>query len=208
MSARSVMSPPYDAPARLARLSDRAARPGTQPRLIVMTDPDRTPDPVALAHRTPQGSWFIYRHFGAADRHDLAATLAETCRSRGLGFLVSGDPELAIRSGADGVHWPERMITTAARQRLRLGNMIFTGAIHSRAALRRADRAGLDAVLLSPVFPSASPSARHPLGAMRTRLLLQDTTLPVYLLGGMNAQTIKRLAGAGAAGFAMIGAML
>ena len=156
--------PPYDAPAGLARqaLAVQGVRGTGLPALLALTDPVRTPDPEAFAAAVPVGSAVIYRHFGAPDRLEMAVRLAAICHARGNWLLVSGDPVLARRAGADGVHWPERQIAEAAARRARGDADLFTAAAHSWRALARARHAGVDAALLSAVFPSSSPSAGRP----------------------------------------------
>lgn len=177
------------------------------PALLALTDPARTPDPEAFAAAVPGGSAVIYRHFGAPDRLETAERLAAICRARGNWLLVSGDLDLARRAGADGVHWPERQIAEAAACRARGNTGIFTAAAHSWRALTRAGNAGVDAALLSTVFPSQSPSAGRPLGVWAAAAMAQATDLPVYALGGVNQRTAKRLTGLGFSGIACVGAI-
>ena len=191
----------------MARQAARHAAPGPYPSLLVLTDPHRTPDPLVLAHRLPTGSALIYRHYGTPQRFNIARTLRRITAHRGAALLVSADLDLARSCDADGIHWPERLYADAARARVRGCGLWFTGAAHSLSALHRAGAAGLDAALLSPVFPSKSPSATHPKGVVRTRLAIRQSTIPVYALGGLDETKIKRLADAGAGGFAVVGAM-
>jgi len=172
-----------------------------------MTDPLRQADPVALAQTLPPGSGLIYRHFGDPHRERLANLARAVTDRRGLMFLIAADPDLARICGADGVHWPERDLHLAARARARGDHRPFTAAAHSPMALRRANAAGVDAALVSTVFPSASPSAGRPIGPISLSRWIAETDLPVYALGGVNARTIKRLVGLGVSGVAVIGAI-
>jgi thiamine-phosphate pyrophosphorylase len=57
------------------------------------------------------------------------------------------------------------------------------------------------------VFPTAShPGAPH-LGAVRFAALARSTEMPVYALGGIDAENVMRLRQAGIAGIAAIGAV-
>lgn len=191
---------------RASRLAKPArARNGrTLPRAFFLTDPDRTKNLIAVIANLPRGFGVIYRHFGAANRYVVGAQLARACRQRGLILLVSADPALAARIGADGVHWPEARLTGV---RPRHPRFIETAAAHSRAAIARAHRFDMDAVIVSTVFPSRSPSAGKALGPLRFRLTARNAPLPVYALGGINADTAAR-AMSGAAGWAAIDAVL
>lgn len=163
----------------------------------MFTDPDRTPDPVALARSLPRGTGLVYRAFGAADRLATARALAGIARRRGLILLVGADPDLAARSGASGLHLPERLASRAPR--LRRPGWIVTAAAHSARAARRS---GVDAFVLSPVFPSASRSAGAPLGPLRFAGRARTAAAPVYALGGVTDASAGRLRMTGAAGLA------
>jgi thiamine-phosphate pyrophosphorylase len=162
------------------------------------------PDPLAAAARLPRGAAVIYRHFGAPDTAETAVALADLARARGLILLIGEDERLAAAVRANGLHLPERSIARLPGIRARRPRWIITAAVHDAAALRRAEAAGADAVLLSPVFPSRSPSAGEPLGVAGFRRLAEGTRLPVIALGGVNARTAPRLLRSGAAGLAAV----
>jgi thiamine-phosphate pyrophosphorylase len=178
------------------------------PRLLFVTDPHRTPDPLAVARRLPRGAGIVFRAFGAPDSAATGAALAALARRRGLLLLVGADERLAARIGAAGLHLPERALASARRIAARRPRWRLTGAAHSRRALSLAAAAGLDAALLSAVFESRSPSAGRALGPLRFARLARGAALPVYALGGVNASTARRLASAGAYGLAAVEAFV
>lgn len=180
-----------------------AARNGRPlPRAFLFTDPLRTPDILRVARRLPSGFGIVWRHYGAPDRLATGRDLARLCRRRGIMLLVSADPALALRIDADGVHWPEARLTGA-----RSSHLIETASAHSASAIARAARLGIDAVFVSAIFESRSPSAGKPLGPLKFRQLARVARLPVYALGGLNARNAAR-AMANAAGWAAIDAVL
>ena len=178
------------------------------PPLFFVTDPRRTPDPVAVAETLPAGAGVIYRAFGAPAAMETARRLRQITRARGLVLLVGRDAELARGCGADGVHLPEVDTRTGPDLRAAHPGWILTGAAHSEGAVAACAAAGLDAALLSPVFPSASPSAGQALGLARFGAIARAAALPVYALGGVNAETAPGLIGSGAAGIAAVEGLL
>jgi len=172
------------------------------PALLVFTDPARTPDLEALAGRLPRCSALVYRAFGAADAETMARRLRGIVRRRGARLLIGADARLAIRVGADGVHLPERTAARAAPSSGRRGWLV-TAAAHSVTAARRA-RA--DAVVVSAVFPSRSPSAGPPLGPVRFARIVRAAGRPAFALGGVTNQNARRLLSTGAVGVAGIDA--
>lgn len=182
------------------------------PVLLLMTDEARTPDPVAAIRRLPRGSAVVFRHYGAAGRAGLARAglaraLVAAAKRRGVSVLIAGDARLAAATGASGLHLPEHMARRGPgpwRAWLKKG-AIITAAAHSPGAICRAMRAGADAVLLAPVFATASHPGRLALGPLRFARFARASPLPVFALGGITAENWRRLAASGAAGLAGIG---
>lgn len=167
-----------------------------------MIDSARLPNPESAIAALPKGGAVILRDYDDPDRKSRAAVLLRLCRHRGLLFLLAGDGALAAILGADGLHLPEGLLHLAPRWRQ--ANRLITGAAHSWPALIRAARFGLDAALLSPVFPTRSHPERAVLGPVRFAALAARCPLPVYALGGINAANACRLINSGAVGIAGI----
>lgn len=193
-------------PIRAGRRKYRG-RPADWPGLILLTDALRLTDPLPAMKRLPPGSAVILRHYewSYAQRLALGRAMAALCRQRGLWLLVAGDARLAAALGADGVHLPQGLLAqaTGARRRFRL----VTAAAHDAGALARAARAGIDAVLISPVFPTASHPGVGGLGVLRFAALARQAKrgdLAAYALGGMGPGKRRRLRGLPIAGIAGI----
>ena len=187
---------------RTARTLSRGALLGKGlPPLILVTDPDRTPDPVALAERLPCGCGVIFRGFGRKGAGKTARRLGQVARERRLVLLIGAD---SVRVRGAGVHLPERLAHRAGAIKRARPGLVVTVAAHSLPALIRARRAGADAALLSAVFKSRSPSAGRPLGPIRFAALARQAGLPVYALGGIKTKNAPRLMGSGAVGLAMV----
>lgn len=189
--------------AALARRLNREAGSPPIPALYFFTDPTRTPDPVAVAQTLPAETAVVYRHFGAPERVRIARQLAAVCEARRLLLLIAADPELALRVGAAGVHWPERKTPAFRDPRFQL----ITASAHSRAALPRA-AACADACVLGPVFETRSASGNAPLGLFRASQIARVSTIPVIALGGVTSANARKLSGRGFAGVAAIDAFL
>jgi thiamine-phosphate pyrophosphorylase len=174
------------------------------PHLLFFTDPDRTPDPEAIALTLPRGAAVVFRAFGAPDALERGLRLKAITRRRGLKLLVGADDAMAQAIGADGVHLPERLAGHARRLKSSHPDWIVTAAAHSTIAARRGLAAGADAVVVSVAFASNSPSARAALGPIRLALLVRAAKGPVYALGGINNKTARRLRGAGLVGLAAV----
>jgi thiamine-phosphate pyrophosphorylase len=195
--------------AQLARLAWSFARNGN-PRLlplVLFTDDARLPDPLPSIRALPRGSMVVVRHRNGPKRRALASAMASIAHERTLTWLVADDPHCAADLRAHGVHFPEAKIALAAHWRAVRPRWLITCAAHSLSACVRASRAGADAIFLASSFATHSHPGQIPLGPLRTRMIAQHVVAPIYALGGIDAQTGRRLAGARIAGVAVIGAL-
>jgi thiamine-phosphate pyrophosphorylase len=185
---------------RAARRLGRNARGEKRlPALLAFTDPQRSGDLILLATALPRGAGLVYRAFGSPDRYDVAWKLRRITWRRGVLLIIGADAALARAVRADGVHLPERM----AGQTRRLRDFdLLTIAAHSPRALRRGLALGADAVVLSPILASDSPSAGAPLGILRAARLVRGAKGAVYGLGGIDGESAARVAATGVAGLA------
>lgn len=172
--------------------------------MLFFTDPKRTPSPQAVIGRLPAGAAVVFRAFGDPDVLRQGPMLRRLAKARGVAFLVGGDARLARVLRADGLHLPERSVPARIDRRSWPKGFLITAAAHSLSAARRASHAGVDGVVISAVFPSASPSAGWPLGPMRLAFWAREIDCPTYALGGVDRGTALRLGLTGAKGFAAI----
>jgi thiamine-phosphate pyrophosphorylase len=178
------------------------------PPLFFVTDPARIPHPEDIAANLPEGCGLIYRHFGEAHAPQRARLLRKIAEDQGLTLLIGADAVLAEEVAAHGVHLPERQLAEAPGLRVRHPGWIITAACHAPEILKRHEIEALDAVFISPVFVSQSPSARRvePLGTKGVRALTEIAPLPVFALGGINCDTIASLRDCGLSGVAAVDA--
>ena len=186
----------------------RTARGFALPSLLFFTDPARVPDPEAVAERLPRGAGVVFRAFGAADAVARGLRLRAIANRRGLVLLVGADEALTQAIGTDGVHLPERARASAPLLRAKRPDWLITIAAHDLPAVTAASALGADAVVVSPVFESNSPSAGTPLGVEGLSALVAATDAPVYALGGIRAATVESLKNTGIVGLAAVEAFL
>ncbi len=178
------------------------------PQLFFVTDPARTPHPEDIAAHLPPGTGIIYRHFGDSHAPQRARLLCRIARDNGLVLLIGDDEALAREVGADGIHLPERHLDQAPDIRARWSDALLTSACHSLDTLKRREIDSLDAILVSPVFASRSPSAVQvePLGVKGTQAFAAMSPVPIIGLGGIGCDTVDRLRDSGLSGIAAVDA--
>jgi thiamine-phosphate pyrophosphorylase len=138
----------------------------------------------------------------------VRSALAET-RETGAQILVNDRLDVALASGAAGVHLAEASIPLeiVAEWRRAAGRKQFLIGVscHSPDAGRAAERGGADYVFFGPVFATPSKAAfGPPQGIERLREVCGAVKIPVLAIGGITPENAGRCLEAGAAGIAAI----
>lgn len=170
------------------------------PRRWLMTDErlgDRLP---AIVAAMPRGSGIVFRHYAtpSAERRALFGQVLRIARGRRIVVLVAGPP----MRGGDGVHG--RSVRRSYQGMANRG--MATRPVHSVRERIAAERAGVAAVFVSPVFATRSHPGAGGLGRVRFGLVVQGARVPVIALGGMDARRARGLRAFGIAGWAAIDA--
>jgi len=134
----------------------------------------------------------------------LAGAAREAVPSEVL-LILNGPAQLARELGFPAVHWPEDAIPAHAPPAAE--GLIRFAAVHSLEAAARAARAGADAVVFGPVFPPRSKEGTG-VGLAALRELAEGCSLPVFAIGGIDESNARACLEAGAAGVAVVGAVM
>lgn len=144
----------------------------------------------------------------ARDLLGLARALRAASRAAGQLLLVNDRLDVALASGADGVHLPADGIPAEEARRLLPAGALVGVSCHSAGDVARAGAAGADFATFGPVFDT--PSKRRfgaPLGLERLAEAAR-LGLPLLGLGGVDPANAARVVAAGAHGVAAIRAWL
>ena len=186
--------------------------------MALVTDLDVIPDWDELAERVRAAVR------GGVDLVQVRAKTLSTEEQLGLASLivsaigvhakvvVNGSPEVAKRSGADGVHLPEtdgRAENSIAGARELLGPYSLVGkSVHSVRSAKTAESEGADYVFFGTVFPTRSHEGGPASGAAGVASAVNAVSVPVIGIGGITAENCKSVIDAGTAGVAVMGAIL
>jgi thiamine-phosphate pyrophosphorylase len=183
-----------------------------KPPLLVISDRRQARQPldqVAEAVFAAGGRWFLLREkdLSPAAQRDLLDRLLVIARPFGVTVMVSADAEMAREAGAAGVHVPGNGDVAAARAAMGAKALIGYSA-HDVASAEAAAGAGADYVTLSPIFASASKPGYGPALGLAGLRAAARLPVPVLALGGVTVETLADCLAAGAAGVAVMGAVM
>ncbi|HYD48025.1 MAG TPA: thiamine phosphate synthase [Terriglobales bacterium] len=185
------------------------------PRLYLVTDRHRTGgrallDVLAAALQGGVDTVQLReKDLSARALFELGGEVLALCRQHGARLLVNDRIDVALALGADGVQLPQRSFAPQDARAL-LGPDKWIGcSTHSAAEVQQAFAGGADFVVFGPVYDTESkrrygpPLGRDALAEVTARRLG-----PVVAIGGVTAARVAELRDAGAAGVAVIGAVL
>lgn len=129
----------------------------------------------------------------------LAHVMQPICREANALFVLNDYPELAASIGADAVHVGQDAPALSDIRRVVGPHMLIGRSTHSLDQVRRAREEGADYIGFGPLFPTATKPGRPAIGLQdiaQAQQLAGD--MPVFCIGGVNADTLPQVLAAGA----------
>jgi thiamine-phosphate pyrophosphorylase len=183
------------------------------PPLLLVTDRRQARRPVAdmvIAAFAAGCRWVSLREKDLADDEQLllARDLLPAARKGGARLMLHGEAALAKLAGVDGVHLPSG--SDAAAARVMLGPDKLLGlSIHTVSEAQAIDPACVDYAIAGPAFETPSKPGYGPeIGRKGFLEIARTARVPVLAIGGINAARVAECVAAGAAGVAVMGAVM
>jgi thiamine-phosphate pyrophosphorylase len=189
--------------------------PCALPRLLLVTDPayaDAHLERVvrSVGEALPRGEFGVQlrdKRRGIEAVRALAEHLRILTALHGVPLMINGNLALALEVGADGVHLGGDDLPGLATVRRAFPRGWISVAAHSDADVLSASDNGLDAVLVSPIYATPGKGPPRGLAALRSARAY-GKVLAIYALGGIDKSRAGECARAGAAGVAVLRALL
>lgn len=184
-------------------------------RLYVVTDPGlagsrgviRTCEAALEA-----GAGFLQLRDKRASTRSLLATatvLAAVSRRYRCVFVVNDRVDVAMASGAQGVHLGADDMPPRLARSLMGPDAVIGVSVRSREEALSAWKDGADYLAANIVFPTPTkPDSSAPLGLEGVRRLAGATPLPLVAIGGINASNAGSVISSGADGVAVVSAVM
>jgi thiamine-phosphate pyrophosphorylase len=146
-------------------------------------------------------------------RFELTQSVVDRCAGTGTLCIVNDRIDLALATGADGVHLGADDLPVAAARRVAPdGFIIGVSALGTTASsvtsLISDAAADVDYVGVGPVYLTASkPNLPEPMGEGELAEVARQCDLPLIAISGITAERVPTLRAAGVWGIAVIGAV-
>ncbi|MDQ3459377.1 MAG: thiamine phosphate synthase [Deinococcota bacterium] len=140
---------------------------------------------------------------------ELGRALRELTRETGVSFIVNDRVDLVLALDADGVHVGQDDMPAEIARKLIGPERVLGVSAASVAEARQAERDGADYLGVGDVFGTLSkPDAGRPIGLEGLAKVARSAAVPVVGIGGITLENAVSVLGAGAAGVAVIAAVV
>lgn len=137
-----------------------------------------------------------------------ARAIQALTRRAGIPFLVNDRVDIALASGADGVHLGQSDMSVADARKLIGPGPIVGLSITSETDLDISDLRGVDYLGVGPVFATDTKrDAAPPISVGGLEAIAARTEIPIVAIGGLHAGNAADAIVAGAAGIAVVSAI-
>ena len=136
-----------------------------------------------------------------------ACQIRELCASYQVPFVINDNVDIAIRSGADGVHVGQSDME-AGHVRAMLGpDKIIGVSCHNVQQAVNAQECGADYLGVGAMFSTGTKKDASATSLHTLREICDQVTIPVVAIGGITQENLPLLKGSGISGVAVVSAI-
>lgn len=140
----------------------------------------------------------------ANELYEMSLKLLPDVREAGASLLVNDRIDVALASGADGVHLAAKSLPPSAARKVLGENPLLGCSVHSLAEAREAANVGADYVTFGHIYPTPSKPGLPPRGVRELAEIVESVEVPVLAVGGIDESNVHEVLGTGASGIAVI----
>lgn len=182
-------------------------------QIHLVTDPKRARDSLTRVVRAAlRGGvdWVQLREKSgpALKLYEDAVAVLPTAAELGAEISINDRVDVALATGAHGVHLAARSLPPEAARALMPSGMVLGVSVHSLEEARAAVKAGADYVTFGHVYPTSSKPGLPPRGVRELAEIVESVEVPVLAIGGITTSNVREVLATGAAGIAIISTIL
>ncbi len=138
------------------------------------------------------------------DKLRIAKEIKQITRQTKTLFIVNDNIDLAVLSGADGVHLGQDDLSVKEARKIVPGNFIIGKSTHSLDQAIKAESDGADYIGVGPIFKTPTKKDYIPVGVDLAKEVFSRVKIPIVAIGGLNGENIEPLVDFGLTNFAMV----
>ena len=130
------------------------------------------------------------------------------CAEAGVVSIVNDHVDLALVSGASGVHLGQKDLPLVEARKLMPGDAVIGVSTATVEEALMAEREGASYIAVGAIYPTSSKSVTRPAGLETLEAVANAVSVPVVAIGGINAGNVGPVMEAGADTACVISAVL
>lgn len=139
---------------------------------------------------------------------EICREMKRICEDADVTFIVNDRVDVAIASGADGVHLGQDDFPIPLARKLLGENRIIGGSAVTLEEARNCIAEGADYIGFGPVYPTTSKDDAGPVtGIALLEEVVKTVSVPIIAIGGVTVENTPEVIRAGAQGIAVISAV-
>ena len=127
----------------------------------------------------------------------IAVRCADVCKRLGVPFIVNDRADIAVLSGADGVHLGQDDLSPANARRIVGPDAIVGLSTHSPEQVDAAEHEPIDYIGVGPIHATPTKAGRPAVGIALVRYAAAHCSRPFFAIGGLDPSTVTAVAAAG-----------
>lgn len=147
------------------------------------------------------------KELSSGDLLTLASDIRESTPDGKALFIVNDRVDVALAAGADGVQLGEDAMPVEAARRV-APRLLIGRSVHSVEGAQDAEARGADFLVVGTIFLTGSKADIEPAGPGLLERIAASVSLPFLAIGGVTSRNVSQVMAAGAAGAAVISAIL
>ena len=136
-----------------------------------------------------------------------AREMAALCHRYGPALIINDNVEVALKSGADGVHVGMEDLPVKEIRKQVPGDFIIGATAKTTEQAQRAEKEGADYLGVGAVFPSPTKKNAIRITTEELKKICSSVRIPAVAIGGITSENAGTLVGGGMAGMALVSAV-
>ena len=145
-----------------------------------------------------------YKNYPSGELVRIAKKIQQSRKKRGKTLLINDRVDVALASGADGVHVGEGDFSTGVSRRLLGSSSVIGKTVHSAGEAKRAACCEIDYVSAGPIFSTPLKRGLKARGPRFIKKIKKCVSVPVFAIGGINKKNVKAVLRGGAYGICVL----
>lgn len=137
----------------------------------------------------------------------VARVFAQACRDNGALFIVNDRVDIALLSGADGVHVGQDDAQPDDVRKITGADFIIGLSTHTPDQIDAANKTSADYIGVGPIFETPTKPGRPAVGLDLVRYAARAAQKPFFAIGGIDSSTAASVVDAGAQSISVLRAI-